>query len=139
MIIKNIVVCIILMFLSVEDIRYKSIHVYKLIILSLAAVLYRIVVGHITLSGGIIEMSFWIILGLLSFITGFIGTGDVIVLFILTCIMGQTFAALVFILAVSIMSVSMAGRMFFKKTNLKRSVPFIPYIFLSAMGVLLCG
>lgn len=139
MIIKNIIVCIVLMLLSLEDIRYKSIYMYQLIILMVAAVLYRIFAGQFTFSGLIIEMFLWIILGVLSFVTGFIGLGDVMVLFTLTCVMGQTFAALVFILAVTIMSVLMTGRLVFAKIDMKKSIPFIPYIFISTMGVLLCG
>lgn len=129
--------------LSIQDIKRRKISIKSILILAIfipAAVwidykIYGCVpeVKHMMWSlvtGGFISVA-----GMLS---GLMGAGDGIVVAFIGLLTDWRFAVAVFLLALFIISVVGAVILVLKKAGLKQEMPFIPFLFLSVLGVLPC-
>ena len=76
---------------------------------------------------------------LVSVITGWIGAGDGVVLLLLGLGRGGVEMINIFLIALLLMAVSAGILMVCRGIHLKYEMPLIPFIFLAAMGVMLCG
>lgn len=80
-----------------------------------------------------------IVMVFMSRLTGCFGLGDIVILGILTEMKGGMFIMRVFVLSVSLLFISALGLVIVRKVNRKYTIPFVPYILVSALGVMLCG
>ena len=123
---ENILLCINMMVLSVQDIMYKSLNVIILVILTITAVIYTAFNFNFSLPE--------IIAGIC-----FVGAlGDVIVTFIVILIKGTVFAVFSFTMATLLLGIVNFIRLVKKKISVKSEIPFVPYLGICAMVTALC-
>lgn len=138
-IICNIVVTVMLFYFSVEDICHKSIVIKELIIMGTISTGYMLWRGKFMQWDMMAAVGLLIVMVFMSRLTGCFGLGDIVILGILTEMKGGMFIMRVFVLAVSLLFISALGLVIVRKVNRKYTIPFVPYIFVSALGVMLCG
>ena len=135
---ENILLCINMMVLSVQDIMYKSLNVIILVILTITAVIYTAfnfnfslpeIIAGICLVGALFGVS-------ITFKC--IGIGDVIVTFIVILIKGTVFAVFSFTMATLLLGIVNFIRLVKKKISVKSEIPFVPYLGICAMVTALC-
>ena len=139
----NIVVMLVLIWFSVEDIRLRSIDFKGIMIVITAGIIYRVLyillfreVEIYSIIAGIL-----IILGtgIYSVKTGNIGMGDVAVMLFIGVVKGLEFALVSTMVALTGVSLSGIICVIRKKIAGKASLPFIPFLGISTLGVMLCG
>ena len=118
---ENILLCINMMVLSVQDIMYKSLNVIIL-------VMPEIIAG-ICFVGALFGVS-------ITFKC--IGIGDVIVTFIVILIKGTVFAVFSFTMATLLLGIVNFIRLVKKEISVKSEIPFVPYLGICAMVTALC-
>ena len=139
----NIVVMLVLIWFSVEDIRLRSIGFKGIMIVITAGIIYRVL--YIVLFREVEIYS--IITGILviagtgtySAKTGNIGMGDVAVILFIGVVKGLEFALVSTMVALTGVSLSGIICVIRKKIAGKASLPFIPFLGISTLGVMLCG
>ena len=124
----NIIMFIVLAFLSYEDYRYRSISAVRLVIIMVLAVVYRCFnpeVDIYNMCAGII-----ILAGMFIYcrITDNIGAADIVVIAFLGMMRGTVFAIASMMAAFIILLLAALLQMVVKHINGKREVPFIPYL-----------
>lgn len=142
MLLLDFIVMGVLTVLSVIDIRRKSIGIGTMIGLGGICVLYaayKVNQCGWNKNSLIGTAAFSVFLLLLSVGVKALGLGDVGVLLMLICVKGLIFAVSVFVTAITLMPLSMIFMLRFRKVTRKSSVPFIPYLCVSSLGVMLCG
>lgn len=139
MIMRNSILVVWLIYLSIQDIRFHSVALNTLIFAYLAAIIYRLAFFPFTSQAFIFLLLFILGMTIIGGITGCIGLGDTAVLGLISCVMGSFFMIKVLIGSVLLMVLSIFMHFILKKTICKISLPFIPYIFVSVLGVLVCG
>jgi Flp pilus assembly protein protease CpaA len=125
--------------ISIEDVRYKSVPVWQLGAMLLAFGMYMWIFRDANIENMIAGIMIGLFLIFISRATGWIGVGDGIVIGIVCALMGWLFVTQMFIIAVTLMSLTSMLLLMFKVVKMKYEIPFVPYMFLSAMGVLACG
>lgn len=138
-VICNIIVAVVLFYFSAEDICHKSIVIKELIIMGTISTGYMLWRGKLMQWDMLAAVGLLIVMFFISRLTGCLGLGDIVILGILTEIKGGIFIMRVFVLAVSLLFISALGLVIFRKADRKYTIPFVPYIFVSALGVMLCG
>ena len=131
---ENILLCINMMVLSVQDIMYKSLNVIILVILTITAVIYTAFNFNFSLPEIIAGICFVGALFGVSITFKCIGIGDVIVTFIVILIKGTVFAVFSFTMATMLLGI----RLVKKKISVKSEIPFVPYLGICAMVTALC-
>ena len=139
----NIVVMLVLIWFSMEDIRLRSIGFKGIMIVITAGIIYR--VSYILLFR---EVEIYSIItgilivagtGIYSVKTGNIGMGDVAVILFIGVVKGLEFALVSTMVALTGVSLSGIICVIRKKIVGKASLPFIPFLGISTLGVMLCG
>ena len=134
---ENILLCINMMVLSVQDIMYKSLNVIILVILTITAVIYTAFNFNFSLPEIIAGICFVGALFGVSITFKCIGIGDVIVTFIVILIKGTVFAVFSFTMATLLLIVNFI-RLVKKEISVKSEIPFVPYLGICAMVTALC-
>lgn len=134
----NIIMVIVLAFLSYEDCRYKSISAVRLVIIMVLAVVYRCFNPGVDIYNICAGIS--ILAGMFIYcrITGNIGAADIVVIAFLGIMRGTMFAIASMMAAFIILLLAALLRVVVKHMNVKREVPFIPYLGVGVLGVMLC-
>ncbi|MDO5402772.1 MAG: hypothetical protein Q4F11_04975 [Eubacteriales bacterium] len=124
--------------LAVQDIRYRKISIKLLVIMLAAGAALQ---GISLLKGdrmGIGVTVFGVVLGLmlsvLGHFFGVIGTGDGIVVIIITLMSGGAIAVVTFLLAITLAGIWAAFLLVFKKVKKKYEIPLIPFLLVSFIG-----
>ena len=129
---ENILLCINMMVLSVQDIMYKS------LILTITAVIYTAFNFNFSLPEIIAGICFVGALFGVSITFKCIGIGDVIVTFIVILIKGTVFAVFSFTMATLLLGIVNFIRLVKKEISVKSEIPFVPYLGICAMVTALC-
>lgn len=137
--IKTIILLVCMLVISIEDARCKSVPVWQLGAMLLAFGMYMWIFQDANIENMVAGIMIGLFLIFISRATGWIGVGDGIVIGIVCAFMGWLFVTQMFIIAVTLMSLTSMLLLMFKVVKMKYEIPFIPYMFLSAMGVLACG
>ena len=134
---ENILLCINMMVLSVQDIMYKSLNVI-LVILTITAVIYTAFNFNFSLPEIIAGICFVGALFGVSITFKCIGIGDVIVTLIVILIKGTVFAVFSFTMATLLLGIVNFIRLVKKEISVKSEIPFVPYLGICAMVTALC-
>jgi len=134
----NGMIILILLLLSIEDIRHQSIRLWELIALISIAFIYsscsvRYEWHQIFISVLVCGATLWI-----SWITKCLGAADILVIFMLNCVKGTVFSLVVFSMAITLAAVINIFLCISKRVCLKSSIPFIPYISVCTLGAMIC-
>lgn len=135
---ENILLCINMMVLSVQDIMYKSLNVIILVILTITAVIYTAFNFNFSLPEIIAGICFVGALFGVSITFECIGIGDVIVTLIVILIKGTVFAVFSFTMATLLLGIVNFIRLVKKEISVKSEIPFVPYLGICAMVTALC-
>lgn len=135
---ENILLCINMMVLSVQDIMYKSLNVIILVILTITAVIYTAFNFNFSLPEIIAGICFVGALFDVSITFKCIGIGDVIVTLIVILIKGTVFAVFSFTMATLLLGIVNFIRLVKKEISVKSEIPFVPYLGICAMVTALC-
>ncbi|BCJ92480.1 hypothetical protein acsn021_00490 [Anaerocolumna cellulosilytica] len=129
-----------LLLCSLQDIKSKKIHLY-LIGLGFIASLVISFVYH--------DAAFWeravgaipglFLLALNPITRGQIGLGDGLIVLILGVCLGFTLTASMLLLGLFASALYSAILLLFKKAGRKKTIPFVPFLFLGFLGVLIAG
>ena len=139
----NIVVMLVLIWFSVEDIRLRSIDFKGIMIVITAGIIYRVLYILLFREVDIYSIITGILIiagtGIYSVETGNIGMGDVTVILFIGVVKGLEFALVSTMMALTGVSLSGIICVIRKKIAGKASLPFIPFLGISTLGVMLCG
>ena len=139
----NIVVMLVLIWFSVEDIRLRSIDFKGIMIVITAGIIYRVLYILLFREVEIYSIITGILIiagtGIYSVKTGNIGMGDVTVILFIGVVKGLEFALVSTMMALTGVSLSGIISIIRKKIIGKASLPFIPFLGISTLGVMLCG
>ena len=139
----NIVVMLVLIWFSVEDIRLRSIGFKGIMIVITAGIIYRVLYILLFREVEIYSIITGILIiagtGIYSVETGNIGMGDVTVILFIGVVKGLEFALVSTMMALTGVSLSGIISIIRKKIIGKASLPFIPFLGISTLGVMLCG
>ena len=139
----NSVVMLVLIWFSVEDIRLRSIDFKGIMIVITAGIIYRVLYILLFREVEIYSIITGILIiagtGIYSVKTGNIGMGDVAVILFIGVVKGLEFALVSTMMALTGVSLSGIICVIRKKIAGKTSLPFIPFLGISTLGVMLCG
>ena len=139
----NIVVMLVLIWFSIEDIRLRSIGFKGIMIVITAGIIYRVLYILLFREVEIYSIITGILIiagtGIYSVKTGNIGMGDVTVILFIGVVKGLEFALVSTMMALTGVSLSGIISIIRKKIIGKASLPFIPFLGISTLGVMLCG
>lgn len=139
----NIVVMLVLIWFSVEDIRLRSIDFKGIMIVITAGIIYRVLYILLFREVEIYSIFTGIMIiagtGIYSVKTGNIGMGDVTVILFIGVVKGLEFALVSTMMALTGVSLSGIICEIRKKIAGKATLPFIPFLGISTLGVMLCG
>lgn len=134
----NGILLVVLFFLSIEDIRYKSIRLWELIICICISVSYSCFFNLYGLKYMVISILLFCILLWINAVTKCFGIADILVIFVLNCVKGIIFSFVVFGMAITLAAVVNLFLYIRKKVQLKSTIPFIPYISICTLGAIIC-
>lgn len=143
--VENVIAVVMMIILSVEDVRNKSLSVSTLLIMFAAAVSYRFLcvvfsVERVTYGGMfIVGVAFLVILTCISLFTKSIGMGDVIVLGIIAVLRGSSFAMATFFCGMTILFFTVAVKLILGKIKRKTTIALVPYLGLGMIAVIMCS
>lgn len=134
----NGILLVVLFFLSIEDIRYKSIRLWELIICICISISYSCFFNLYGLKHMVISILLFCILLWINAVTKCFGIADILVIFVLNCVKGIIFSLVVFGMAITLAAVVNLFLYIRKKVQLKSTIPFIPYISICTLGAIIC-
>lgn len=140
----NIVVLIYLLILGLIDIRKKAVPLYMLLGLIVIALFIRILRfleygQEWDITDVIISAVFLLMLLLVSVVKGMLGMADVMVAVVLITINGPILAIQTFVAALTMAGCVAVIMLVMKRVNTKTNIAFLPFVFLSYLGVVVCG
>lgn len=135
----NVILIVILLLLSIEDIKYKSIRLWELIVCICISVVYSCFSNLYGLKYIIISIAFFGVLLWVNMAAKYFGAADIFVIFMLNCVKGAFFSFVVFGMSITLAAVVNIFLCIRRKVQLKSTIPFIPYISICAVGVMICG
>lgn len=140
----NIVVLTYLLILGLIDIRKKAVPLYMLLGLIVIALFIHIL-RFLKYGWGwniidvIVSVVFILMLLLAGVAKKMLGMADVVVAFILIIINGPIIAIQTFVTALTMAGCVSVIMLVMKRVNTKTNIAFLPFVFLSYMGVIVCG
>lgn len=134
----DVAMCIVLVCLSIEDFRHRSISVVRLVIIAMMAVGYRILTGFGESSMIIAEIIFLTSLIIYSHISGSIGMADAIVIGFICMMKGMEFAVGAIVISMAVLLLYAVVMFVAGRIKATYSVPYIPYLLIGVCGVMLC-
>ncbi len=141
---ESVIILAGLIVMSVIDIKRKSIHIGMLATMGVIAAGIRVVqsvcgTAKLNIYELLVIIGLTLVMSLICAITHMLGVADAVVIGILALAIGIRKAVSVFIGAMMVVCVVIGILLMLKKLRRKDTVPFIPFILLSYMGVILCG
>lgn len=127
--------------LSYEDIQNQSVSIWQLMIFGIVCMGNVIKTGismYEVSQGSLLGILFGTAVLMLLILTKQLGIGDGIVLFCLGLGLGGVAMMRIFLAAMFLMAVVSGILLLFGRISRKYEMPFIPFLFLSALGVILC-
>lgn len=125
---------------SIQDIKSKKIHLYLIAVgfvsSLLVSFLYHDAVLLERVAGAIPGL---FLLALNPITRGQIGIGDGLIVVIMGICLGFTLTASILLLGLFVAAFYSAILLIFKKAGRKKTIPFVPFLFLGFLGVLLAG
>lgn len=139
--IVNVIMILVLGIFAIEDIRKKSLEIWQVIAAVFAAVLYRVYCIYIAGISWVQVLAAGAFILMLSAAAFFkmIGVGDVAVMLVINMAKGFVFAFSAFAIAITVAAVISILLLCLRRIGRKYSMPLVPYIWVSCMGVILCG
>ncbi len=142
--IENVLVIAVLVMWSIEDIKKKSIDVRWLAGIGLVSLMYgtfKWIAGgcnteRMMLMAGAI---FVVFLTVMSVGINALGLADMIIMCMLIVVKGVVFAVSTFMGAVTVLAIVVTVLFVSKKVSRKQQFAFVPYIGVSALGVMILG
>jgi prepilin signal peptidase PulO-like enzyme (type II secretory pathway) len=135
---ENAIVLVVLLLLGIEDVRFQSISAVRLVIIMAVACVYRAFHMDVDTYSAVVGLLILAGLGIYCLITKSIGMADVVVMGFIGMMKGVMFAVASSMCAVSLASLTMLVYMLVKRVSGKREVPFIPFLGLGTLGVMIC-
>jgi prepilin signal peptidase PulO-like enzyme (type II secretory pathway) len=135
---ENAIVLIVLLLLGIEDVRFQSVSAVRLVIIMAVACVYRAFHMDVDVYSAAAGLLILVGLGLYCLITKSIGMADIVVMGFIGMMKGVMFAVASSMCAVSLASLTMLVYMLVKHISGKREVPFIPFLGLGTLGVMIC-
>lgn len=141
---ESVIILAGLIVMSVIDIKRKSIHIGMLIVIGGIAAAIRVVhstseTSELNIYELLIITGFTLAMSLVCAFTHMLGVADVVVIGILALAIGIRKAISVLIVAMMVVCIVCGVLLILKKLRRKDTIPFIPFILVSYMGVTLCG
>lgn len=148
-IVKSIIYILFLVIMSVQDIKKKSVTLKSIVLMTITILILsvfgindgKLVIltnSEIFNAENIMgTAAVTIILTIYSAVTGCLGCGDVIILCISCAFMGWFYTLQVFVLALITMFTVVLAGIILKKISYRQQIPFIPYLLIGELGVLL--
>ncbi len=134
----TLLVCIWLMICSWQDIKKKRVHVVLIGIGCLIICICSFITGEITIWSRIAGLGLGLLLFLLTLVTkGQIGIGDGLIVSIIGVGLGFPVTAFTLTYGLFVSAIFSIGLILIKKVNKKATIPFIPFIFIGYLGVIL--
>ena len=142
--VSNVILLLMLAVMSVEDIRNKSISLKMVCCFGISSIVFCLMnlvwfnLKSDSIKDLAVGMIFVAFVALLAFLSKGLGMGDIAVIFIMTVVKGGKFVITVFLLSlILVMAVSII-MIFAKKADRKTRLPFIPYLGICSLGVIIC-
>lgn len=142
--VRNVILVLMLAVMSVEDIRNKSISLKMVCCFGISSIVFCLMnlvwfnLKSDSIKDLAVGMIFAAFVALLAFLSKGLGMGDIAVIFIMTLVKGGKFAITVFLLSlILVMAVSIV-MVLAKKADRKTRLPFIPYLGICSLGVIIC-
>lgn len=140
---RLIILLIELGILAVQDFMYKKISLRLLVFMSMAAVILRIA-GVIMCREEIMDdmMLIGVVFGIgiivLGYFVNVIGIGDGMVVLLMSLMAGGRMAISTFLFAMTIAAVTAVFLLMFKRVKRTYEFPFVPFLFFSLLGGVIC-
>lgn len=142
--VSNVILLLMLAVMSVEDIRNKSISLKMVCCFGISSIVFCLMnlvwfnLKSDSIKDLAVGMIFVAFVALLAFLSKGLGMGDIAVIFIMTVVKGGKFVITVFLLSlIFVMAVSII-MILAKKADRKTRLPFIPYLGICSLGVIIC-
>ncbi len=142
--VSNVILLLMLAVMSVEDIRNKSISLKMVCCFGISSIVFCLMnlvwfnLKSDSIKDLAVGMIFVAFVALLAFLSKGLGMGDIAVIFIMTVVKGGKFVITVFLLSlILVMAVSII-MILAKKVDRKTRLPFIPYLGICSLGVIIC-
>ena len=142
--VSNVILLSMLAVMSVEDIRNKSISLKMVCCFGISSIVFCLMnlvwfnLKSDSIKDLAVGMIFVAFVALLAFLSKGLGMGDIAVIFIMTVVKGGKFVITVFLLSlILVMAVSII-MILAKKADRKTRLPFIPYLGICSLGVIIC-
>ncbi|MFR1766404.1 MAG: prepilin peptidase [Lachnospira sp.] len=142
--VSNVILLLMLAVMSVEDIRNKSISLKMVCCFGISSIVFCLMnlvwfnLKSDSIKDLAVGMIFVAFVALLAFLSKGLGMGDIAVIFIMTVVKGGKFVITVFLLSlILVMAVSII-MILAKKADRKTRLPFIPYLGICSLGVIIC-
>ena len=137
-IITKAIVVLFLIFETVEDVRKKSISLLWIVITGVLACGFTIVTENVEIKEIIIGIAIGIAIMLLGYFTNCIGVGDGAVLTVIGILIGGKLSLGVFVVGMTLAATISLVLLMFRRVALKQEIPFVPYMLIAYLGVILC-
>lgn len=142
--VSNVILLLMLAVMPVEDIRNKSISLKMVCCFGISSIVFCLMnlvwfnLKSDSIKDLAVGMIFVAFVALLAFLSKGLGMGDIAVIFIMTVVKGGKFVITVFLLSlILVMAVSII-MILAKKADRKTRLPFIPYLGICSLGVIIC-
>jgi prepilin signal peptidase PulO-like enzyme (type II secretory pathway) len=135
---ENAIVLVVLLLLGIEDVRFQSISVVRLVIIMAVACAYRAFHMDVDVYSAVAGLLILAGLGIYCMITKSIGMADIVVMGFIGMMKGVMFTVASSMCAVLLAALTMLVYMLVKRVSGKREVPFIPFLGLGTLGVMIC-
>lgn len=142
--VSNVILLLMLAVMSVEDIRNKSISLKMVCCFGISSIVFCLMnlvwfnLKSDSIKDLAVGMIFVAFVAMLAFLSKGLGMGDIAVIFIMTVVKGGKFVITVFLLSlILVMAVSII-MILAKKADRKTRLPFIPYLGICSLGVIIC-
>lgn len=142
--VSNVILLLMLAVMSVEDIKNKSISLKMVCCFGISSIVFCLMnlvwfnLKSDSIKDLAVGMIFVAFVALLAFLSKGLGMGDIAVIFIMTVVKGGKFVITVFLLSlILVMAVSII-MILAKKADRKTRLPFIPYLGICSLGVIIC-
>ena len=136
--ITKVIVALFLIFETVEDIRKKSVSLLWIVIAGILACGFTIATQNVEVKEILMGLAIGIAVMLLGYFTNCIGVGDGAVLTVIGVLIGGKLSLGVFLIGMTLAAFISLILLLFKRVALKQEIPFVPYMLVAYLGVILC-
>jgi hypothetical protein len=135
---ENAIVLVVLLLLGIEDARFRSISAGRLVIITAVACVYRAFHMDVDTYSAVEGLLILAGLAIYCMITKSIGMADIVVMGFIGMMKGVMFAVASSMCAVSLLALTTLVYMIMRSASGKHEIPFIPFLGLGTLGVMIC-